>query len=523
MPTFHAIIGAMPRTLGYSWLLLASAVSCTSYETPRKASPVASVEPSPAPLAADASPAVPRPEASPASTPPPAPTPSTPPPIDPSSGFAAAVTALLAGAAPSLAADSQAWTDYRAGRFLEAQRGFARVALADLQPWKHPFNLACAAARGEDDAMARVGLREAVRRGGEAAAAKARRDSDLERLRGASWFEPVLRGEDREPASIATNAPDPGVPTELPPAAAPVADVAAADAPVADIPAVPPAPPAPPAPAAPVGPPAPPEPAALPGATGATLTAVAKPEKAAIAAALAVHHGVKVAVRKTLALPTDAGPREAWVVYEYSRWKKCMATADKKTCRAQLAPSGPDERNEALCTAQWLVRATLGEAVTLSEPTPLEPGCKLARVRALAAQDLDGDGADEILVDVTGEGSYETMREGEAHEYGRIVRVLRRDGSVQLDLKYDDFWTDYLQTTVSGYHFYLTDTDGDARPDLVVQEREIHSDFVAQGALWPGPDEAAEEDPEKLGPVTTKIVRYDPATDTWPGAKWGRR
>ncbi len=491
--------------------MLASLAACTSHEAPRKASPVAAVEEPPAPPAADASPVAPPPEASPAITPPPAPAPA--PPVVPASGFAAEVAGLLAGAGPSLTADSQAWIDYRAGRFLEAQRGFARVALADLQAWKHPFNLACAAARGGDDAMARVGLREAVRRGGARVATKARRDADLERLRDAPWFEPVLRGEDR----------DAGAPAEPRPAVDRVADPAPTDTPLEPpAPVAPVVPPAPPEPAAPVVPPAPPEPAALPGAREAIATQVAKPEKAAIEAALAAHHGLKVAVRRTLALTTDAGTREAWVVYEYSHWKKCMTTGDKKTCRAELTPKGEEERNEALCTAQWLVLATLGEAVTLSEPMPLQPGCKLARVRALAAQDLDGDGAREILVDVTGEGTFETVREGEASEYGRTVRVLRRDGTVQLELKYEDYFTDYRDGAVSVYHYYLTDTDGDARPDLVVQERDVHSDFIKEGVLWPGPEDA-EDAPEKLGPVSTQVIRYDAASDTWPGALWSRR
>ena len=134
----------------------------------------------------------------------------------PADRFRLAVAKLIEGVTPSATTGKTAWADLEAGRLIEAQRGFAVVALAEPAIWKHPFNFACAAARANDELMTRVGLVEAIRRGGAKVVDKARTDGDLAAMRSARVVEPVLRGEDPGEAV----APTPDLPA-LPPTDAP--------------------------------------------------------------------------------------------------------------------------------------------------------------------------------------------------------------------------------------------------------------------------------------------------------------
>ena len=74
----------------------------------------------------------------------------------------------------------------RAERYEDAQKWFAR-ATATGQHWKHPYNLACARARGGLDGV-ETALRVAIDRGGEAVKVKARKDTDLDKVRAQPWF-----------------------------------------------------------------------------------------------------------------------------------------------------------------------------------------------------------------------------------------------------------------------------------------------------------------------------------------------
>ncbi len=439
--------------------------------------------------------------------PPTAPSP-TVAPVLPADRFRLAVAKLIEGVTPSATTGKTAWADLEAGRLVEAQRGFAVVALAEPAIWKHPFNLACAAARANDERMTRVGLVEAIRRGGARVVDKARSDGDLATMRSAAWFEPVLRGED--PGETVAPTPDP-------PAVAPTEPVPAEPAtPSTDPPAVAPTVPLPAEPAAPREPtvPAPRRPAKLPGAATAIRTALAAADLAALKTSLAELHGVAVVVRKSLELPTAAGGREGFAVYEFSRFKACLTRADKKTCRRELGANANGGLSVAACTEQWLVRVSLGERLELGERTALQPACKLTHVRTLEAIDLDGDGDQEVLVDVVGRAETETQREGSELEVGRIVRVLRRDGSVQLEMRIGWSATTEHGRQVTAQRFYLTDTDADGHPDMVLQRQESRSDDELDDELWP--EDALDSD-GKPQPVITAIKRYDPVTDSWPG------
>ena len=132
------------------------------------------------------------------------------------------------------------------------------------------------------------------------------------------------------------------------------------------------------------------------------------------------------------------------------------------------------------------MRVSLGERLELAERTALPLTCKLARVRNLEAIDLDGDGTQEILVDVVGRSEIETQREGSQLDVERIVRILRRDGFVQLDMLIGWSATTEFGREVTAQRFYLTDTDGDGLPDMVLQRQKIRSDDELDDELLAG-------------------------------------
>ena len=427
------------------------------------------------------------------------PAPVTPAPIaDPATRFAQQISELTAGE-PTGDPEAAAWVEYRAGRFSAAEPGFARASLAEPSAWKHPFNLACAAARAEHHDLARIALREAVRRGGARVVAKARKDADLATVRSAAWFESVMRGED-EPASggvapAATPAPAPSVPTPTPS----------------------------PTSVTPPSVPAPPRPATLPGWSAAVTTALTKPEIAALELSIETSRGVKPAVRKTLVMPTADGGRRAYAVIELSRWKLCLQGADKKRCRAELGPAREGERNDALCTEQQLVELTPGTPILLGKSHALDVGCKIAKVRVLAAVDLDSDGAQEIVLDATSRHSYDGFREGDVTEFGRIVRVLHLDGSVQLNWSDEAYMTQSPPSIDDAWRIYFADANADGHADAVLQHRISSPELELDDELWPEEMDPAENDrditghPEQ-GPIITQVFHYDPATDAWQGA-----
>lgn len=104
---------------------------------------------------------------------------------------------------PTVEQDNKtAWTHYKAKQWPEAATYFARVAARDPE-WKHAHNLACTSAKAGKLDDARIALVESFKRGGEAARASAKKDSDLASAREQAWFaellaEPVESSEDQE-------------------------------------------------------------------------------------------------------------------------------------------------------------------------------------------------------------------------------------------------------------------------------------------------------------------------------------
>lgn len=465
--------------------------SCKAGDPPAaEAAPIVATTPTPTPTAEPAPAATPTPTPTP--TPTATPTPKAPEPtaaitpVDPAARFPLAIAALVGATSPPVVDAKAVWADYEAGRFAEAQRGFAALALAETKPWKHPFNLACAAARAGNEDIARVGLVEAVRRGGEAAVDKARRDADLAAVRKAAWFEPVMNGEDPSPPAASPTAPATAPPTAAPAIAGPVAPAAGVSVPA--------------------------EPDELPGFSGAIDTPIAGTSLASLKAKLVETHGVPVAIRGSLLLAAGSdGAREAYAVYDFSRFAACVKTSNKKACRKKLT-GDEEEDNQLECTDAFLVRALLAAAGTweIRATKPLDLGCEVKRVLQLLALDLDHDGADEILLDVNGQHAYESVRD-EVNDRTRIVQVFRLDGSTQLELR-TAFTEAFMSGDTTAHRHYFADGNADGHADVVLQSVELQGEegFSVNDELWS--DDIAED-----SPITTQIVPYDPVSDAWPG------
>lgn len=71
---------------------------------------------------------------------------------------------------------------------------FGKAAQADPRAWKHPFNMACALAKGGAGDEAEAPLRRAIELGGSQLRAKARADGDLASVREEPWFQALVAG-----------------------------------------------------------------------------------------------------------------------------------------------------------------------------------------------------------------------------------------------------------------------------------------------------------------------------------------
>ncbi len=387
--------------------------------------------------------------------------------------------AIEADSGPELA--EKAWGHLQAERYAEAQAGFALLTLEHPEPWKHPFNLACASALAADEDTARVALTEALRRDASAVEKRARQDPDLESIRDAAWFDPLMK------SGLA------GTLGELvkPPPAAPGGPAKADES--DDEPEF-------------VEPDEPKEP------TGSSVPLSAA-KLAELREALRAKHGLKTAVKSTHVVTPAEGERVAWAVYEFSAFDECLKTSTKKECRESLrGDSEEGEPDDSRCSKAWLVRSTLGPKITLDDPVAIGVPCTIGKVRALFDADLDGDGAPEVVVDVLGKREMTGFRESELSFGGRFVRILRLDGTAQYEL--DTSWTltDLAPSDESSSRYGLLDANGDGHDDLEVQSISFTGmqGVEVDPVLWPSIDSLGE-----LPSISVQIREYSPARDTW--------
>ncbi|HLT35833.1 MAG TPA: VCBS repeat-containing protein [Enhygromyxa sp.] len=366
----------------------------------------------------------------------------------------ATLASVAATAEPVEDPSATGWTHYKAKDYAAAIPYFAQASLAEPGPWKHPFNLACAAALAGDQQLARLGLSEAVSRDREATANKARRDADLATVRDQPWFEPTLRGE---------------------PAVAPVAPIAPAGA-----------------------------------------GSLSKPQLESLIARLEARHGVRPVVRASLTHASEPDKEVAWLLYTIRSIDLCQKTASKQQCTTKLRGEPEDgDFDQTSCGREYLLRAQLGAEPILAEPRELKVPCKVAKLRQFEADDVDADGETEIVVDVTGRQTALGMHETELIEAGREVAILRMDGTAQFELSVAWTIAEIAPGHERTQTFQLIDKNGDGHPDLVVETREFVGidDLKFDDAMWL--TSQGEEDDPTFGPLITQVRHYLPDQDQW--------
>ncbi|MBL4686802.1 MAG: hypothetical protein JKY37_19550 [Nannocystaceae bacterium] len=381
-----------------------------------------------------------------------------------------------------------AWSHYKAKRYDKAQSNFAQAALSD-PAWKHPFNLACAAALGGEEAHTRLGLVEAVSRDSGAVSGKARRDADLAGMRTKDWFEPVLRGEAYEPpGTVKPTTPRPLHPPTVP---------AEYEPEVADGPLTP-----------------------SPG----SVSPLNNKQRSRLNTLLLAQHGVKTIIRGSVI--SDHGEETlAWVVYEYTRFDACMLKSTKKACRKKLRGDPDDESsNEMSCTKQFLVRAHFGTELTIDEPESIMKGaCSIGKVRRMESKDFDRDGEPEVIVDATWYRETEAFREGALTEGGRFVRIAQLQGPAQFEMAFGWVMLELTPEEQEAKRFRFEDVDHDGHPDLVVQTAVMEGmegpDF--DNEAFPKLDDLELDDDESELTLRSETLLYSPSEDRWLPTKSG--
>jgi hypothetical protein len=318
-----------------------------------------------------------------------------------------------------------------------------------------------------------------VRRDSLAAGKKIRSDDDLARYRSAEWFEPILRGEDPSQTT-------PPKPTDPVSPLTPIPTPSGAGQPL------------------PIG----------------VAKPLAKPKIEQLRDQLAVVHGLRPVVRGSLETTNANGELVAWVVYDYSRYDACVLTQSKKACRSKLGADqgdeegeGEGEMNQMKCTDQWLARATFGTTLVVDAPQPLKIACTADKLRRLDLVDIDGDGQQEVVLDISGSSSMEGFRESEAIDVGRVVKILRLDGTSQFDFSLAWVAVEIAPEGEVAKRVFVRDTNADGHLDLVIESVEfmavVGSDYDLD--FWPTGDEEEQD----IGPVKEEIWLYDPKADAW--------
>src|SRR5690606_10044463 len=152
----------------------------------------------------------------------------------------------------------------------------------------------------------------------------------------------------------------------------------------------------------------------------------------------------------------------------------------------------------------------------------LPGGCTVTKVRGFTLADVDADGQPELAVDVISKTPETTFRDESPYDVlTRTVAWYRADLSPQYESELTTWHEGTLEMGVgsSSRRIRLEDTDGDGRPDLVIDQIDYETDGECEfdDAGWLKVDTV---DPEGgcAGEVETTVWRYDEAKDRWIAA-----
>lgn len=243
-------------------------------------------------------------------------------------------------------------------------------------------------------------------------------------------------------------------------------------------------------------------------------------------------HHASIELREPIVLRDDAGATTVFALYGYSHYQSCMhdpATADSEDramdCQYQVMENAGVEREGDDITGyrvwrSWQVLradvaptlegrpADWGGEITLRETRV--GGVTMRAVPSFALRDVDGDGEDELDVELRVTSPVSFYGTGERVPGWQQVRAVYR-----ADL--EPQFTRVLLDTTSGRdnetgeatarRLSVRDDDGDGHPDLILETLEW-SIWDCDDEGWPTCDGLPEP--------TREVWRYDAAADTWP-------
>lgn len=241
-------------------------------------------------------------------------------------------------------------------------------------------------------------------------------------------------------------------------------------------------------------------------------------------------HHARVELAAQLRLVHPDGGSTVFALHRFDRFEACVAahperTAGRAACRGQLFDE--DLGRVPGCHRVHVARARFapprgaqteehGGDLDLELEVPIESACALDQVRGFELVDADGDGSQELRVDLVFVDPRRDFITREAYTArARFAALYRRDLSPQLVLAVAPVGNEESTAVAErAARFELVDDDGDGRLDLALELADVEQGSACEFGddLFPALDGDCE------GELLRKVFRYDPTLDLWSGA-----